>query len=54
MIEHISIHQCNSSDEDYTPPNPDPSHQHPSVRVSLARQPLPMEDDVEYDEDVDM
>ena len=23
MFEHVAIHQCNLSDEDYTPPNPD-------------------------------
>ena len=54
MFEHVTIHQRNLSNKDYTPPNPDASRQHPSIGVSLALQPLSMEEDVEYDEDVDM
>ena len=54
MFEHVVIHPHNSSNEDYTPPNPDASHQSPSVRVYPTCQPSPIEKDVEYDQDVDM
>ena len=54
MFEHVAIHQRNLSNKDYTHPNPDVDRQHPFVRVSPAHQPSPMEEDVEYDEDVDM
>ena len=54
MFEHIVIHECNLSDEDYTPPNLDADRQCPSARVSPARQPSLMDEDVESDKDVDM
>ena len=54
MFEHIAIHQRDLSDEDYTPPNPEADRQHPFVRLSPACQLSPMEEDIEYDEDVDM
>ena len=54
MFEHVAIHQRDSSNEDNTPPNLDAGRQHPSARVSPARQPSPMDEDKESHEDVDV
>ena len=54
MFEHLAIHQCDSSDKDDTPPHPNAGRQCPSARVSLARQPSPMDKDKESHEDLDM
>ena len=54
MFEQVVIYPCDLSDEDYTPRNPDAGRQRLSVRVFPARQPSPIEEDVEYDQDVDM
>ena len=54
MFEHVTIHQRDSSNEDDTPPNPDAGRQRPSARVSLVRQPSPMDEDKESHEDVDV
>ena len=34
MFEHVAIHQCNSSDKDDTPPNPNAGRECPSTRLS--------------------
>ena len=54
MFQHVAIHQRDSSDEDDTPPHPDAGRQHPSARVSPARQPSPMDEDKECHEDLDV
>ena len=54
IFEHVAIHQHDLSDEDYIPPNPDADRQRSSIRVFPIRQPSPMQEDIEYDEDVDM
>ena len=41
-------------DEDDTPPHLDAGHQCPSTRISLARQPSPMDEDKESHEDPDV
>ena len=54
MFQHVVNPQRNSSNEDDTPPHRDAARQRPSPRVSLVRQPSPMDEDIERHEDPDM
>ena len=54
MFQHVATHQRDSSDKDDTPPHPDAGRQSPSPRISLARQPSPMDKDKESHEDPDV
>ena len=54
MFQHVAIQQRYTSDEDVTPPLRDARRQHLPPRVSLVRQPLPMDEDIERHEDPDV
>ena len=54
MFQHVTIQQCDMSDEDDIPSHPDAACQSPSPSASLARQPSPMDEDIERHEDHDV
>ena len=54
MFQHVAIQQRDTSDEDVTPPLCDTRRQHPPPRVSLVRQPSPMDEDIEHHENPDV
>ena len=54
MFQHVAIQQCDTSDEDVTPPHPDAGRQHPSPEASPVRRPSPMDEDIERHEDPDV
>ena len=54
MFQHVAIQQCDTSDEDVTPPHPDVGRQRPSSEASPVRQSSPMDKDIEHHEDPDV
>ena len=54
MFEQVVIHPRKLNDKDYSPLNLDAGRKCPSIRMSPICQPSPIEEDVEYDQDVDM
>ena len=54
MFQHVANPQCDSGDEDDTPPLRDAHRHRPSSRVSPVCQPLPMDEDIERHEDADV
>ena len=54
MFQHVVIQQRDTSNEDVTSPLRDARRQRPPPRVSLVRQPSPMDEDIEYHEDPDV
>ena len=54
IFQHVVIHQRYTSNDDDTPPHPDANCQCPSPRASPARPPLPMNEDIERHEDLDV
>ena len=54
MFQHVVIQQRDTSDEDLTPPLCDARRQRPPPRVFPVRQPSPMDEDIERQEDPDV
>ena len=54
MLQHVAIQQCDTSDEDDTPPLRDARRQRPPPRVSPIHRPSPMDEDIERHEDPDV
>ena len=54
MLQHVTIEQCDTSDEDVTPRLRDARRHRPPPRVSPVRRPSPMDEDIERREDPDV
>ena len=54
MLQHVTIEQRDTSNEDVTPPLCDARRHRPPPRVSLVRRPSPMDEDIDRREDPDV